>query len=167
VSRQSLTNAHAEMTKLRWNPTFATAAARFGTDYTLEKPPKDPLDLCQPPRHLDQATAARELEAISQRRPDMTRPVGGTGRHRPLVAMALEVARELCRVGSQADLSVTVPNSFNSCAMNHASLRKETTSPRVTRCRSGAGRTESRMDGIGHVAVALSDTDLSDLWSLR
>ena len=137
MSRQSLTNAHAEMTKLRWKPTFATAAARFGTDYTLEKPPKDPLIR------------------------------SGRGRRRPLVAMALEVARELCRVGSQANLSVTMPNSFNSCAMNHASLRKETTSPRVTRCRSGAGRTESRMDGIGHVAVALSDTDLSDLWSLR
>jgi Methane/Phenol/Alkene Hydroxylase len=44
MSRQSLTKAHAKMTELWWEPTFATAAARFGTDYTFEKAPnKDPL----------------------------------------------------------------------------------------------------------------------------
>lgn len=163
MSRQSLTNAHAEMTKLWWEPTFATAAARFGTDHTLEKTPKDPLIRSVIPfSEISAADLCVKFSSGARGVPD-----GGTGRHRPLVAMALEVARELCRVGSQADLRVTVPNSFNSCAMNHAPLRKETTSPRVTRCRSGAGRTESRMDGIGHVAVALSHTDVSDLRSLR
>ncbi|MGW0039991.1 aromatic/alkene/methane monooxygenase hydroxylase/oxygenase subunit alpha [Gordonia sp. NPDC003376] len=44
MSRQSLTKAHAKITELSWEPTFATPATRFGTDYTFEKAPKkDPL----------------------------------------------------------------------------------------------------------------------------
>jgi propane 2-monooxygenase large subunit len=44
LSRQSLTKAHAKITELSWEPTFATPADRFGTDYTFEKAPKkDPL----------------------------------------------------------------------------------------------------------------------------
>jgi propane monooxygenase large subunit len=44
LSRQSLTKAHAKITELSWEPTFATPATRFGTDYTFEKAPKkDPL----------------------------------------------------------------------------------------------------------------------------
>ncbi len=44
MSRQSLTKAHAKITELSWDPTFATPATRFGTDYTFEKAPKkDPL----------------------------------------------------------------------------------------------------------------------------
>ncbi len=44
MSRQSLTKAHAKITELTWEPTFATPATRFGTDYTFEKAPKkDPL----------------------------------------------------------------------------------------------------------------------------
>src|SRR4051794_36264094 len=36
--------AHAKITELSWEPTFATPATRFGTDYTFEKAPKkDPL----------------------------------------------------------------------------------------------------------------------------
>jgi len=39
-----LTKAHAKITELSWEPTFATPATRFGTDYTFEKAPKkDPL----------------------------------------------------------------------------------------------------------------------------
>ena len=246
MSRQSLIKAHAKMTELWWEPTFATAAARFGTDYTFEKVrKKDPLrqimrscfpmeeekgnrvygamdgairgnmfwqvqqrwlewqklflsiipfpeisaadlclrlssgargvavrqhceDLCRslraascvgwayaegvgsavagaddrddlvsrtdrPPCHRDHDTAAGELEAISHRMPDLTCSDDGTGRYRPPVEMSLEVAGERCCVSSQADLSATVPNSFSSCAMNHASSRKEATSPRLTR----------------------------------
>jgi propane monooxygenase large subunit len=40
LSRQSLTKAHAKITELSWEPTFATPATRFGTDYTFEKAPK-------------------------------------------------------------------------------------------------------------------------------
>ena len=44
MSRQSLTKAHAKISELTWEPTFATPATRFGTDYTFEKAPKkDPL----------------------------------------------------------------------------------------------------------------------------
>ena len=44
MSRQSLSKAHAKITELSWEPTFATPATRFGTDYTFEKAPKkDPL----------------------------------------------------------------------------------------------------------------------------
>jgi Methane/Phenol/Alkene Hydroxylase len=44
MSRQSLTKAHAKITERSWEPTFATPATRFGTDYTFEKAPKkDPL----------------------------------------------------------------------------------------------------------------------------
>lgn len=44
LSRQSLTKAHAKISELTWEPTFATPATRFGTDYTFEKAPKkDPL----------------------------------------------------------------------------------------------------------------------------
>ena len=44
MSRQSLTKAHAKITELSWEPTFATPATRFGTDYTFERAPKkDPL----------------------------------------------------------------------------------------------------------------------------
>src|SRR3981189_3622775 len=44
LSRQSLTKAHAKISELAWEPTFATPAPRFGTDYTFEKAPKkDPL----------------------------------------------------------------------------------------------------------------------------
>ncbi|TCM36933.1 hypothetical protein [Kribbella sp. VKM Ac-2568] len=279
MSRQSLIKAHAKMTELWWEPTFATAAARFGTDYTFETVrKKDPLrqimrscfpmeeekgnrvhgamdgairgnmfrqvqqrwlewqklflsiipfpeisaadlclrlssgargvavrqhceDLCRslraascvgwayaegvgsavagaddrddlvsrtdrPPCHRDHDTAAGELEAISHRMPDLTSD-DGTGRYRPPVEMSLEVAGERCCVSSQADLSATVPNSFSSCAMNHASSRKEATSPRLTRCRLRAGWTESRMDDVIHVAISPVDTDVSDLWSLR
>ncbi|GAB06271.1 propane monooxygenase large subunit [Gordonia amarae] len=39
-----MTKAHAKITELSWEPTFATPATRFGTDYTFEKAPKkDPL----------------------------------------------------------------------------------------------------------------------------
>ena len=34
MSRQSLTKAQAKMTELWWEPTIATAAARFGADET-------------------------------------------------------------------------------------------------------------------------------------
>src|SRR6476646_9014459 len=40
LSRQSLTKAHAKITELSWEPTFATPADRFGTDYTFEKAPE-------------------------------------------------------------------------------------------------------------------------------
>jgi len=44
LSRQSLSKAHKKITELTWEPTFATPATRFGTDYTFEKAPKkDPL----------------------------------------------------------------------------------------------------------------------------
>ena len=44
MSRQSLSKAHKKITELSWEPTFATPATRFGTDYTFEKAPKkDPL----------------------------------------------------------------------------------------------------------------------------
>jgi propane monooxygenase large subunit len=44
LSRQSLSKAHKKITELSWEPTFATPATRFGTDYTFEKAPKkDPL----------------------------------------------------------------------------------------------------------------------------
>ena len=44
MSRQSLTKAQAKMTELWWEPTFATPATRFGTDYRFgEAPKKDPL----------------------------------------------------------------------------------------------------------------------------
>ncbi|PYE15155.1 propane monooxygenase large subunit [Williamsia limnetica] len=44
MSRQSLSKAHKKITELSWEPTFATPATRFGTDYTFDKAPKkDPL----------------------------------------------------------------------------------------------------------------------------
>ena len=44
MSRQSLTKAHKKITELSWEPTFATPATRFGTDYKFDKAPKkDPL----------------------------------------------------------------------------------------------------------------------------
>jgi propane monooxygenase large subunit len=44
LSRQSLSKAHKKITELSWEPTFATPATRFGTDYTFDKAPKkDPL----------------------------------------------------------------------------------------------------------------------------
>ncbi|MGZ4587398.1 MAG: methane monooxygenase [Mycobacteriaceae bacterium] len=44
MSRQSLTKAHQKITELSWEPTFATPATRFGTDYKFDKAPKkDPL----------------------------------------------------------------------------------------------------------------------------
>jgi len=44
VSRQSLSKAHEKITELSWEPTFATPAKRFGTDYSFDKSPKkDPL----------------------------------------------------------------------------------------------------------------------------
>ncbi|MEV6334143.1 hypothetical protein AB0M12_05445 [Nocardia vinacea] len=44
MSRQSLSKAHQKITELSWEPTFATPATRFGTDYTFDKAPKkDPL----------------------------------------------------------------------------------------------------------------------------
>ncbi|MEY2517963.1 MAG: propane 2-monooxygenase large subunit, partial [bacterium] len=33
MSRQSLTKAHAKISELTWEPTFATPANRFATDY--------------------------------------------------------------------------------------------------------------------------------------
>lgn len=91
------------------------------------------------PCHRDYGTAAGEPQAISHRMPDLTRSDDGTGRYRPFIELSLEVALKPCCVSSQADLSVTVPNSLSSCAMKHASSRKEPTSPRLTRCRLGAG----------------------------
>lgn len=39
-----MTKAHAKITELSWEPTFATPATRFGTDYKFDKAPKkDPL----------------------------------------------------------------------------------------------------------------------------
>jgi propane monooxygenase large subunit len=44
LSRQSLSKAHKKITELSWEPTFATPATRFGTDYSFDKAPKkDPL----------------------------------------------------------------------------------------------------------------------------
>ncbi|WP_433455302.1 methane monooxygenase [Streptomyces sp. CA-142005] len=44
MSRQSLSKAHKKITELSWEPTFATPAKRFGTDYKFDKAPKkDPL----------------------------------------------------------------------------------------------------------------------------
>jgi propane monooxygenase large subunit len=44
VSRQSLSKAHEKITELSWEPTFATPAKKFGTDYKFDKSPKkDPL----------------------------------------------------------------------------------------------------------------------------
>ena len=44
MSRQSLSKAHAKITELSWEPTYATPATRFGTDYKFDKAPKkDPL----------------------------------------------------------------------------------------------------------------------------
>ncbi len=44
MSRQSLTKAHQKIQELSWEPTFATPAKKYATDYTFEKSPKkDPL----------------------------------------------------------------------------------------------------------------------------
>jgi propane monooxygenase large subunit len=44
MSRQSLTKAHQKIQELSWEPTFATPAKKYATDYTFEKAPKkDPL----------------------------------------------------------------------------------------------------------------------------
>nr|BAF34308.1 propane monooxygenase hydroxylase large subunit [Pseudonocardia sp. TY-7] len=44
MSRQSMSIAHKKITELSWEPTFATPAKRFGTDYTFDNAPKkDPL----------------------------------------------------------------------------------------------------------------------------
>ena len=44
MSRQSLSKAHKKITELSWEPTFATPATRFATDYRFDKAPKkDPL----------------------------------------------------------------------------------------------------------------------------
>jgi propane monooxygenase large subunit len=44
MSRQSLTKAHQKIQELSWEPTFATPAEKYKTDYTFEKAPKkDPL----------------------------------------------------------------------------------------------------------------------------
>ncbi|MGQ4511469.1 methane monooxygenase [Streptomyces sp. DW26H14] len=44
MSRQSLSKAHKKITELSWEPTFATPANRFATDYRFDKAPKkDPL----------------------------------------------------------------------------------------------------------------------------
>ncbi|GAA3714316.1 methane monooxygenase [Streptomyces tremellae] len=44
MSRQSLSKAHKKITELSWEPTFATPADRFATDYRFDKAPKkDPL----------------------------------------------------------------------------------------------------------------------------
>jgi propane monooxygenase large subunit len=44
MSRQSLAKAHQKIQELSWEPTFATPAQKYGTDYTFEKAPlKDPL----------------------------------------------------------------------------------------------------------------------------
>jgi propane monooxygenase large subunit len=44
VSRQSLTRAHEKIKELSWEPTFATPAKKYATDYTFEHAPKkDPL----------------------------------------------------------------------------------------------------------------------------
>jgi propane monooxygenase large subunit len=44
MSRQSLTKAHQKIQELSWEPTFATPAEKYATDYTFEKAPKkDPL----------------------------------------------------------------------------------------------------------------------------
>ncbi|MDT4933940.1 MAG: propane 2-monooxygenase large subunit, partial [Pseudonocardiales bacterium] len=44
MSRQSLSKAHEKITELSWEPTFATPAKKFGTDYKFDKSPKkDPL----------------------------------------------------------------------------------------------------------------------------
>lgn len=44
MARESLTKAHNKITELSWEPTFATPATKFGTDYKFDKAPKkDPL----------------------------------------------------------------------------------------------------------------------------
>src|SRR5947209_5355737 len=44
VSRQSQTRAHEKIKELSWEPTFATPAQKYATDYTFEHAPKkDPL----------------------------------------------------------------------------------------------------------------------------
>ncbi|HZD67316.1 MAG TPA: hypothetical protein VE152_14560 [Acidimicrobiales bacterium] len=44
MSRQSLTRAHEKIKELSWEPTFATPAQKYATDYTFEHAPKkDPL----------------------------------------------------------------------------------------------------------------------------
>ena len=44
MSRQSLTRAHEKIKELSWEPTFATPAKKYATDYTFEHAPKkDPL----------------------------------------------------------------------------------------------------------------------------
>ncbi len=44
MSRQSLTKAHEKIKELSWEPTFATPAQKYTTDYTFEHAPKkDPL----------------------------------------------------------------------------------------------------------------------------
>src|SRR5664279_1833620 len=41
MSRQSLTKAHQKIQELSWEPTFATPAKKYATDYTFEKAPKE------------------------------------------------------------------------------------------------------------------------------
>jgi propane 2-monooxygenase large subunit len=36
VSRQSLTRAHEKIKELSWEPTFATPAKKYATDYSFE-----------------------------------------------------------------------------------------------------------------------------------
>src|ERR1700688_2805546 len=44
MSRQSLTRAHEKIKELSWEPTFATPAKKYATDYTFQKAQKkDPL----------------------------------------------------------------------------------------------------------------------------
>src|SRR3989440_5476169 len=44
MSRQSQTRAHEKIKELSWEPTFATPAQKYATDYTFEHAPKkDPL----------------------------------------------------------------------------------------------------------------------------
>ena len=40
MSRASITKAHQKIQELSWEPTFATPAKKYATDYTLRKPPR-------------------------------------------------------------------------------------------------------------------------------
>ena len=74
MSRQSLTKAHAKITELSWEPTFATPATRFGTDYTFEKAPKkDPL------KQIMRSYFPMEEERITACTAQWTAPSAATG----------------------------------------------------------------------------------------
>ena len=177
MSRQSLTKRTPRSPNCRGNrPSPLRRPGSAPTTRFEKAPKKDPLKQImrsyfpieeEKDNRVCGAIRGNELRAISHRMPDLARSGDGTGRCGPLVEWSPDVAREPYCVSSPADVSVMVPDSLSFCGLNHASSRKEATSPRLPRRRLGAGWTESRMDDTVHAVVSPVDTDVSDLWSLR